>query len=110
MELLDRYLLRLALILGLAIYAIASGGVAVATSTGDASLIAAVQRAPVIVGLRLELHRGCLTLAVLAQLRKEQDGYTLSQAPAERTLSIDASAPCSLLRGLKEMTRPQRID
>ena len=27
--------------------------------------------------LRLELRRGCLTLAVLAQLRREHYGYTL---------------------------------
>jgi hypothetical protein len=30
--------------------------------------------------LRLELRRGCLTLAVLAQLRQEYYGYTLRKA------------------------------
>jgi PadR family transcriptional regulator PadR len=34
--------------------------------------------------LRLELRRGCLTLAVLAQLRQEHYGYTLRKALAER--------------------------
>ena len=33
--------------------------------------------------LRLELRRGCLTLAVLAQLRAEHYGYTLRKALAE---------------------------
>ena len=34
--------------------------------------------------LRLELRRGCLTLAVLAQLRQEHYGYTLRKALAGR--------------------------
>jgi PadR family transcriptional regulator PadR len=36
--------------------------------------------------LRLELRRGCLIVAVLAQLRQEHYGYTLRKALAESTL------------------------
>jgi PadR family transcriptional regulator PadR len=51
--------------------------------------------------LRLELRRGCLTLAVLAQLRKEHYGYTLRKALAERGLEIDESTLYPLLRRLE---------
>jgi len=51
--------------------------------------------------LRLELRRGCLTLAVLAQLRKEHYGYTLRKALAERGLVIDESTLYPLLRRLE---------
>jgi len=39
--------------------------------------------------LRLELRRGCLVLAVLAELRNEQYGYTLRKALAEQGMEID---------------------
>ena len=51
--------------------------------------------------LRLELRRGCLTLAVLAQLRQEYYGYTLRKALAERGLDIDDSTLYPLLRRLE---------
>jgi PadR family transcriptional regulator PadR len=51
--------------------------------------------------LRLELRRGCLTLAVLAQLRKEHYGYTLRKALAERGLAIEESTLYPLLRRLE---------
>ena len=51
--------------------------------------------------LRLELRRGCLTLAVLAQLRVEHYGYTLRKALAERGLAIDESTLYPLLRRLE---------
>ena len=51
--------------------------------------------------LRLELRRGCLTLAVLAQLRREHYGYTLRKALAERGLEIDESTLYPLLRRLE---------
>lgn len=51
--------------------------------------------------LRLELRRGCLTLAVLAQLRQEHYGYTLVKALAERGLVIDESTLYPLLRRLE---------
>ena len=51
--------------------------------------------------LRLELRRGCLTLAVLAQLRQEHYGYTLRKALAERGLAIDESTLYPLLRRLE---------
>ena len=51
--------------------------------------------------LRLELRRGCLTLAVLAQLREERYGYTLRKALADEGLEIDESALYPLLRRLQ---------
>ena len=51
--------------------------------------------------LRLELRRGCLTLAVLAQLRHEHYGYTLRKDLAERGLGIDESTLYPLLRRLE---------
>ena len=51
--------------------------------------------------LRLELRRGCLTLAVLAQLRHEHYGYTLRKALAKRGLEIDESTLYPLLRRLE---------
>ena len=51
--------------------------------------------------LRLELRRGCLTLAVLGQLRQEHYGYTLRKALAARGLAIDESTLYPLLRRLE---------
>jgi PadR family transcriptional regulator PadR len=51
--------------------------------------------------LRLELRRGSLTLAVLAQLRQEHYGYTLRKDLAERGLEIDESTLYTLLRRLE---------
>jgi PadR family transcriptional regulator PadR len=51
--------------------------------------------------LRLELRRGCLTLAVLAELRREYYGYTLRKALAQRGLEIDESTLYPLLRRLE---------
>jgi PadR family transcriptional regulator, regulatory protein PadR len=51
--------------------------------------------------LRLELRRGCLTLAVLAQLRQEHYGYTLRKDLAETGLAIDESTLYPLLRRLE---------
>ena len=51
--------------------------------------------------LRLELRRGCLTLAVLAQLRQEHYGYTLRKDLDERGLEIDESTLYPLLRRLE---------
>ena len=51
--------------------------------------------------LRLELRRGCLTLAVLAQLRKEHYGYTLRKDLADHGLLIDESTLYPLLRRLE---------
>ena len=51
--------------------------------------------------LRLELRRGCLTLAVLAQLKQEHYGYTLRKDLAERGLEIDESTLYPLLRRLE---------
>lgn len=51
--------------------------------------------------LRLELRRGSLTLAVLAQLRVEHYGYTLRKALAELGLDIDEGTLYPLLRRLE---------
>ena len=51
--------------------------------------------------LRLELRRGCLVIAVLAQLRTEHYGYTLRKALAEQGLSIDESTIYPLVRRLE---------
>lgn len=51
--------------------------------------------------LRLELRRGCLVLAVLAQLRREHYGYTLRKSLAEAGLEIEESTLYPLLRRLE---------
>src|SRR6201997_4597390 len=51
--------------------------------------------------LRMELRRGCLILAVLAQLRAEHYGYTLRKALAEHGLEIEESTLYPLLRRLE---------
>jgi len=51
--------------------------------------------------LRLELRRGCLALAVLAQLREEHYGYTLRKALASRGMEIEESTLYPLLRRLE---------
>ena len=51
--------------------------------------------------LRLELRRGCLIVAVLAQLRIEHYGYTLRKALADQGLAIEESTLYPLLRRLE---------
>ena len=51
--------------------------------------------------LRLELRRGCLTVAVLAALRTEQYGYTLRKHLIEHGLHIDEGTLYPLLRRLE---------
>jgi PadR family transcriptional regulator PadR len=51
--------------------------------------------------LRLELRRGCLILAVLAQLREEHYGYALRKALADRGMEIDENTLYPLLRRLE---------
>jgi PadR family transcriptional regulator PadR len=51
--------------------------------------------------LKLELRRGCLVLAVLAQLRQEHYGYTLRKALADEGLAIEESTLYPLLRRLE---------
>src|ERR1700685_1268794 len=51
--------------------------------------------------LRLELRRGCLIVAVLAQLRVEQYGYTLRKALADDGLGIVDGPLYPLLRRLE---------
>ena len=51
--------------------------------------------------LKLELRRGCLILAVLAQLKQEHYGYTLRKALADEGLAIEESTLYPLLRRLE---------
>ena len=51
--------------------------------------------------LKLELRRGCLIVAVLAQLRQEHYGYTLRKALDELGLAIDEGTLYPLLRRLE---------
>ena len=49
----------------------------------------------------MELRRGCLVLAVLAQLRTERYGYTLKKELADRGMEIDEGTLYPLLRRLE---------
>jgi PadR family transcriptional regulator, regulatory protein PadR len=51
--------------------------------------------------LRLELRRGCLILAVLAQLKTEHYGYALRKTLADRGMEIDENTLYPLLRRLE---------
>ncbi|MGD0781685.1 MAG: PadR family transcriptional regulator [Candidatus Aminicenantales bacterium] len=51
--------------------------------------------------IRLELRRGCVPLAVLAELRREQYGYTLRKALAEMGMVVDEGTLYPLLRRLE---------
>lgn len=58
-------------------------------------------RSEIFENLRLELRRGCLTLAVLTQLRAEHYGYTLRKALENLGLEIDEGTLYPLLRRLE---------
>ena len=51
--------------------------------------------------LRLELRRGSLILAVLAELREERYGYTLRKSLEDHGLPVDESTLYPLLRRLE---------
>jgi PadR family transcriptional regulator PadR len=51
--------------------------------------------------LRLELRRGSLIIAVLAQLREEHYGYALRKALADHGMEIEESTLYPLLRRLE---------
>ena len=55
----------------------------------------------VLENLRLELRRGSLILAVLAELRIERYGYTLRKALADQGMEIDEGTLYPLLRRLE---------
>ncbi len=54
-----------------------------------------------LVNLRLEMRRGCLVLAVLAELRSEAYGYTLRKRLAEYGLEVDEGTLYPMLRRLE---------
>ncbi len=58
-------------------------------------------KAEIFENLRLELRRGCLILAVLAELRHEHYGYALRKALADRGMAIDENTLYPLLRRLE---------
>ena len=51
--------------------------------------------------LRLELRRGSLVVAVLAELREERYGYTLRKSLEDHGLAVDESTLYPLLRRLE---------
>ena len=51
--------------------------------------------------LRLELRRGCVIVAVLAQLRTEHYGYTLRKSLSDQGMPIDEGTLYPLLRRLE---------
>jgi len=51
--------------------------------------------------LRLELRRGCLSVAVLVQLRTELYGYAIRKALSDQGLAIDENTLYPLLRRLE---------
>src|SRR5271165_1008489 len=55
----------------------------------------------VLENLRSELRRGSLIVAVLAQLRTEQYGYTLRKSLEEKGIAIDEGTLYPLLRRLE---------
>lgn len=64
-------------------------------------MLTSTSNSEVFENLRLELRRGCLTLAVLTQLRTERYGYTLRKALADDGLEIDEGTLYPLLRRLE---------
>ena len=60
-----------------------------------------IENGALLENLRLELRRGCLVLAVLAELRSEQYGYTLRKGLADRGLTVDEGTLYPLLRRLE---------
>lgn len=63
--------------------------------------VANILNSDLFVNLRLELRRGSLILAVLAQLRTEHYGYALRKALADRGMYIEESTLYPLLRRLE---------
>ncbi len=59
------------------------------------------QSGEVFENLRLELRRGCLTLAVMVELQNERYGYVLRKALAEQGMEIDENTLYPLLRRLE---------
>lgn len=59
-------------------------------------------RTEIIDKLRLEIRRGALPLAVLAQLRQEHYGYSLRKQLSEMALEIDEGTLYPLIRRLEK--------
>jgi PadR family transcriptional regulator, regulatory protein PadR len=82
-------------------------GFRVLTWTFPTSILCAIQHMTHSTGdsifpnLRLELRRGCLTLAVLGLLRSEHYGYELRKALDEQGLEVDEGTLYPLVRRLE---------
>lgn len=63
--------------------------------------MSAAADSPNLQNLRLELRRGCLVLAVLAQCRTEHYGYALRKSLEDAGLEIDENTLYPLLRRLE---------
>jgi len=70
-------------------------------ATQDAAHNMTTENSNLLENLRMELRRGSLILAVLAQLHSEQYGYTLRKALAEHGMAIDEGTLYPLLRRLE---------
>jgi PadR family transcriptional regulator PadR len=65
------------------------------------AVLAKLMNSDLFENLRLELRRGSLIIAVLAQLRKEHYGYALRKALADHGMEIEESTLYPLLRRLE---------
>jgi PadR family transcriptional regulator PadR len=64
-------------------------------------VVAKLMNSDLFENLRLELRRGSLIIAVLAQLREEHYGYALRKALADHGMEIEESTLYPLLRRLE---------
>jgi PadR family transcriptional regulator len=65
------------------------------------AVLAKLMNSDLFENLRLELRRGSLIIAALAQLREEHYGYALRKALADRGMEIEESTLYPLLRRLE---------
>jgi PadR family transcriptional regulator len=65
------------------------------------AVLAKLMNSDLFENLRLELRRGSLIIAVLAQLREEHYGYALRKALADHGMEIEESTLYPLLRRLE---------
>jgi PadR family transcriptional regulator PadR len=65
------------------------------------AVLAKLMNSDLFENLRLELRRGSLIIAVLAQLREEHYGYALRRALADHGMEIEESTLYPLLRRLE---------
>ena len=69
---------------------------------GIAYRVAEMDKSEIVEKLRLELRRGALPLAVLAQLRNEHYGYSLRKEISKQGIEIDEGTLYPLVRRLEK--------